>query len=247
MATRNIRGRRIVDDSSSDETSSEDELPDLRHIDAYKLKAVKLAPTKRTGTSDAQFQRNKASTKSTVRRRKLGVIADNPLLRPLGDNSFSTPTTAEHSKTSADKKTIAPQRIELRARKTLLASPEDDAFSEAGSVHEETILEDFSGSDFTASQSSEEEKDGTYHVDDDDAPMFNDFVQAPPLQPKGRTSSSGKKCISSPSAQLLAEATEAEERRETQRSASHKGARMVGKRFLSSANDLARPLSKLHL
>lgn len=243
MATRNIRGRRIVDDSSSNDSDSEDELPDLRHISAYKLKAVKLAPTKSIGTPVTDGQPEKSTAKNTVRRRKLGSIANNPLLRPLGDSSFSTPPTTKNDKTIAKKKMTTPQPVELRTRKTRPTCLEVDGFSEAGSIHEETILEDFSGSDFAASQSSEEEG----HDDDDDASIFEDFVQWSPTKSKGRKSSEERKCSSSPSAQLLAEAREAEQRNGIQILEQSKGGNVFGKRSSSSANDLARPLSKLQM
>lgn len=247
MATRSIRGRRIVEDSCSDESNSEDELPDLRHISTYKLKAVNLAPTKSIGTPVIHSQPAKSPVKSTVRRRKLGSIADNPLLRPLGDASFLTPATTTNGKTTAKEKATTPQRIELRTRKTQPTSLEVDDFSEAGSIHEETILEDFSGSDFEASQSSSEEEGDDDDDDDGDAFIFKDFVQPSPSKQKGRQLSRDRKSSPSPSAQLLAEATEAEQRNDTQRLEGSKGVKTFDKRQLSTVNDLARPLSKIQM
>lgn len=238
MASRSMRGRRIIDDSSSD-TDSNDEFPDLKDI-------AKIKPLKQT----------EQPTAKNVRRRKLGAIADNPLLRPFGVTALSTPVKKD--KASTKKKSTTPQRIELRTRKTksIVTSLEVDDLSEAGSVQEETIIEDFSGSDFDASQSSNEEHD-------DDA-TFGEARQRSPSKCKGLSDESktrkethrGAKRSPSPSAQLLAEAMEAEERQENRGSESSSSRGSTENKNLKKKTDGARcspgddfdfaePLSKL--
>lgn len=237
MATRNIRGRRIIDDSSSSgsDSNSEDELPDLRNISISKSQAAKSAPVGNISTTAHIQQEKLLPNKSTVRRRKLGSIADNPLLRPFSDNSSSTPL--KQAETARKKKTTTPQRIELRTRitKPAPASLSDDEFSEAGSIHEETILEDFSGSDFAASQSSDEE-------DGDDS--IQAFVQYSPTNAKTRKTSGESKRSSSPSDQLLAEAIEAKERDDTRAPSTGRDKDLKKQ---STVDGRANPLSKLQL
>lgn len=247
------RGRRIVVDSS------DDEFPELKDIVSFKAKASNKSASSPTTKTEPLCPPNK----SAVRRRKLGVIADNPLLRPLSDRGSSTSTPKE---TAPKKKSpTTPQRVELRTRKTkpIVNSIEVDDHSEAGSIQEETIIEDFSedddgGSDFKGSGSSESEDDG----DDDHGSLFGEPSQRSPSKYK-RTKGSqeprpsrGRRRSSSPSAQLLAEALEAEERSETHKSGS--SCKTVAKNKASftpadgseqcpSSADLVDPLSKLRM
>lgn len=246
MATRSIRGRRIVYDSSSD-SDSDDEFPDLKDI--LKGKAFKLAPPKDVGMSINATE--KPVAKSAVRRSQLGAIPDNPLLQPLGSISSSTPIKNE---APAQKNSTTPQRLDLRTRKTqpVITSFQVDDVSEAGSVHEETIIENFSGSDFDASLSSDEEADSDSN--------FGEPAKRSPSKPKGPSEEGkGRKVFKegkrspSPSAQLLAEATEAEQCEDT------RGSKSIISRQISEnsarsrsteesdelpANRLAGPLSK---
>lgn len=237
------RGRRIVVDSS------DDEFPDLQDIVSFKAKASKNVGTPVTKPDQSGVNKN------TVRRRKLGSIPDNPLLRPLGDKSFSTPAP-----TKEKRKSTTPQRIELRTRKTrpVVTSVEVDDISEAESVQEETIIEDFSegdsGSDFEASESeAEEDGDST----------FGDFLKRCPSKSKrtdqaseGRKAPRERKRSPSPSAQLLAEALEAEGRDETRGSDSNKIEKDKRQKSLFKKTEgprvsppagLADPMSKLRM
>ncbi|CAN8104923.1 unnamed protein product [Discula destructiva] len=245
MASRSFRGRRIVDDSSSD---SDDEFPDLRNISTYNVKPVNSAPAKSLVASvDPPPQQS--VVKSTVRRRKLGAIADNPLLRPLGGSSSST--TPKKDETAAKKKTTTPQRIELRTRRTQPTSLDIADLSESGSIHEETILEYFSGSDFAASSSSEQ-------AEDDDSSFQDSFQLSRPStqshETKGRNTSRERQCSPSPGAQLLAEAKEAEKRNLTRQTGRSRREETRENGFLegktahrSFAKDLGNPLLDLHI
>lgn len=217
MASRSFRGRRIIDDSSSDSNgnggSSDDEFPDLKNL--QNPKSLKTATAKNVGKPIAQTEQTPAKS---VRRRKLGVINDNPLLRPFGNTSSATPF--KKNEAPVKKKSTTPQRIELRTRKTrpVITSLEIDDSSEAESIQEETIIEDFSGSDFDASQTSDE--DG-----DDDDSTFGDVPQRSPSKRKGLSNGveggsmhRERKRSPSPSAQLLAEAMEAETRDDIRKS-----------------------------
>lgn len=194
------RGRPIVVDSS------DDEFPDLQDIVAFKAKA-----SSKNASSTQVTKTDQPAPKNIVRRRKLGASADNPLLRPLGDSDRSSSTPAPSKGTQPKKQSTTPQRIELRTRKTKPAvnSVEvDEDLSEAGSIQEETIIEDFSeddiGSDFDGSESVlSESEDST----------FSDFLQRSPSKSKrAGDGSRNRKSSPTPSAQLLAEAIEAEER-----------------------------------
>lgn len=216
MASRSFRGRRIIDDSSSDSdgnSNSDDEFPDLK--DLSKTQTLKIATAKIVGKQ--MIPQTEQTPAKSVRRRKLGVIADNPLLRPFGNTSLSTPV--KKNEAPVKKNSTTPQRIELRTRKTrpVITSLEVDDSSEAESIQEETIIEDFSGSDFDASQTSDEE--------DDDESTFGEVPQRSPSKRKGLSNGAEggsrhreRKRSPSPSDQLLAEAMEAETRDDIQKS-----------------------------
>ncbi|KAJ4423249.1 hypothetical protein N0V82_002110 [Gnomoniopsis sp. IMI 355080] len=208
MASRSIRGRRIIIDSSSDnDSNSDDEFPDLKDI--AELEATKLATAR--NIARPIFSKTETPAPKSVRRRKLGVIADNPLLRPLGGTSSSTPI--KEGVAPVTKKSTTPQRVELRTRKTkpVITSFEVNGISEAESIQEETIIEDFSGSDFGASESADEESDNDS--------TFGEIPQRSPSKRKGLSNAGNGKKLNrerqrspSPSSQLLAEALDAVER-----------------------------------
>lgn len=249
-----VRGRRIIDDSS------DDEFPDLQDIGSFKVRS----PNKVSIGTPMTQKRQASSGDGTVRRRKLGVIADNPLLRPFGDRSSSM-STPNKDEVPRKKKSVTPQRVELRTRKTkpVTTSVEvkDPALSEADSVQEETILEDFSededaGSDFEASHS--EESDGY----DSTADLF--LSRSPSKSKRVETEVKGRKVSGareknrspSPSAQLLAEAIEAQERSNFRESSGGKNTKTRNKASFRragegsrepSVTDIAEPLSKLQM
>lgn len=250
MANRSIRGRRIIHDSSSDgDSNSDDDFPDLKDI--AKLKAPKFATAKNVGKPISKAEPPAAKS---VRRRKLGVIPDNPLLRPFGDTNSSTPDKKDEAPDK--KKSTTPQRVELRTRKTgpVFTSVEVGEDSEAESVTEETIVEDFSGSDFDASESSDEESD--------DDSTFGEVLQRSPSKNRGLSNDvkggrmhRERKRSPSPSSQLLAEARQAEERHESQRSdGSSRGStegkaskKKIERTRCPSTDDLADPLGRIQM
>lgn len=240
------RGRRIVWDDSSDE-----EFPDIHLFKAKASHNTIAAPPAQT---------DQHAAKGIVRRRKLGGVVDNPLLRPVDSTGSSQPLRKDDT-SHERKKSTTPQKIELRARKTrpLVTNFEVDDSSEAESIQEQTIVEGFSeddgdnGSDFEATRTSDSE---------DDSFDLGDIIQRSPSKPKmsqgdknRREASGERKRSPSPSSQLLAEALEAEERDNTQRPRGSRGGKCKNRPFLketkgsqlSSSTCLADPLSKFHL
>lgn len=238
---RQARNRRIIDDSS------DDEFPDIRQIGSFQTKGSKdvpLPPARPAGES---------ASKGMVRRRKLGPISDNAVLRPA--MARGTSGTIFDDDDAGREKPTKPRRIQLRARKTtpVAKSLEIGDLSEADSVQEETIIEDFScddESDFEASQGSESEED------DPAAGLF--FNKSPPIssiRPRGGPKAMGvngaRKRSPSPSSQLLEEANEAFERSDTQESRSSRGAKSKGRAASKNAEgsrsitptDLAGPFT----
>lgn len=238
------RGRCIVIDSS------DDEFPDLQDITSFKAKASLKSATSPATKTDQPWP-----PKTAVRRRKLGAIADNPLLRPLSDDTGSA--TPKPKKSAPQKNSTTPQRVELRTRKTnpIVTSVEVDDQSETVSIHEETIIEDFSEDDDGESDFKGSESSGSENDDDDDSPSGEALRRSPSKSKKIEKGSqdsrlpSERKRSPSPNTQLLAEALEAEERNDTRRSRSiSKGAtEEVSSEKCPSSADLVDPLSKLQM
>lgn len=242
------RGRRIVVDSS------DDEFPDLADILSFKAKAFNKS------AGSVPTKTDQPGLKNAARRRRLGVIADNPLLRPLSDRRSSTLAPKEAA--PKKKNCTTPQRVELRTRKAnpIATSAKVDDHSEAGSIQEETIIEDFSeddddGSDFEENESSakeEEEDDSTFG---EALQRSSSWFKRIGMMSQESRSSSERKRSPSPSAQLLAEALEAEERNDTRRSGSSRKGTAKSKAFTKgegseqwpSSTDIIDPLSKLRM
>lgn len=240
------RGRRIVVDSS------DDEFPELQDITSFGIKAY----NKSAGASITAPNADKQESKGAIRRRKLGVIADNSLLRPLSDRGTSTP--APKGLATETKKSTTPQRVELRTRKTkpIITSVEIDDNSEPDSVQEETIIEDFSeddesGSNFEGSESCVS--------DDDDSILEQEAHRSLGTARKKSIAqeytAAQKKRSPSPSAQLIAEALAAEERFMRQAGGNRKGKagrkasteKTEASSSRSSSEDLVDPLTRLRM
>lgn len=214
---RQARGRRIIDDSS------DDEFPDIRQIGSFQTKGSKEVPPPPARPAE------EPASKGMVRRRKLGPISDNAVLRPAMARETSGTIFDDDDDDAGREKPTKPRRIQLRARKTtpVAKSLEIGNLSEADLDQEETIIEDFScddESDFEASQDSESEED------DPVAGLFLD--KSPPRSsirprggPKAMKVDGARKRSPSPSSQLLEEANEAFERSDTQESRSSRGAK----------------------
>ncbi|KAK7700670.1 hypothetical protein SLS64_010814 [Diaporthe eres] len=235
------RGRRIVVDSDDD-----DDFPELQDLGRNRNQESRNL----SGLSASQT--DDATGKGTVRRRKLGALSDKTLLRPKMDRSSSRTIFDDDGDDFA-----RPRRTELRTTKPrpVVKSVEIDRCSDAESMHEETIIEDFfddDGSDFEASR-----------ISGSDESDFSDdgFLQRSPskskrlgTETKGRDRSGQSKRSPSPSAQLLSEAIEAQQRNDLRQSGSE-GDRVNSKTSSKKASksrditpsDLARPLSKLNI
>lgn len=199
------RGRRIIQDSS------DEDFPDVQDMGSWNPKSSKQSSSNSnaavTPAATAKLEQS-AKNATTVRRRKLGAITDNALLRPFGDSLSSThsQTPIKEQEVGPRKKTTTPQRIELRTRKTkhALTSPElGSDHSEAESIQEETILEDFSEED----DGSEFDENECSDIESDDSAL-NEILQRSRSNPR-KINFGGRKRSTSPSAQLLAEALEA--------------------------------------
>lgn len=235
------RGRRIVVDSDDD-----DDFPELQNLGRNRNQESRdLGGLSASHTEDA-------TGKGTVRRRKLGALSDKTLLQPKMDRGSSRTIFDDDGDDFA-----RPRRTELRNTKPrpVVKSVEMDRCSDTDSMHEETIIEDFcddDGSDFEASRIS-----GSDESDFSDG----EFLQRSPsrskrpgTEAKGRDRPAQSKRSPSPSAQLLSEAIEAQERNDLRQSGSD-GGRANGKTTSKKTNksrditpsDLARPLSKLNM
>lgn len=226
------RARRIVVDSS------DDDFPELRDLGRNK------AEERRSNGSSAS-QTESLPSKSTVRRRKLGAINDNTLLRPKMDRGSSRTIFDDDGE-----EFVRPRRTELRNTKSrpVVKSVELDNYSDTDSMHEETIIEDFhddDGSEFEASRvSGSDESDFT----------ADEFLPRSPSKSKrlGTEESERRRHgqaerSPSPSAQLLSEAIEAQERDGDKAKGRTTSKKANSKSRDTTPSDLTRPLSKLNL
>lgn len=233
------RGRRIVVDSD------DDDFPELQDFGRSRNEESRSFSLSATQTEDT-------ASKGTVRRRKLGALSDKTMLRPKMDRGPSGTIFDDDGEDSA-----RPRRTELRITKPrpVVKSVEIDRSSDIDSMHEETIIEDFrddDGSDFEASRIS-----GSDESDFSD----EEFLQRSPSKPKrpgtetkGSNRSGQAKRSPSPSAQLLSEAIEAQERNdlrqfnsEGDRAKSKTTSKEASKSRDITPSDLTRPLSKLNM
>lgn len=234
------RGRRIVVDSDDD-----DDFPELQDLGRNRNKES-------ASFSISARQREDAASKGTVRRRKLGALSDNTLLRPKMDRG---PSRTIFDDDGGD--FVRPRRTELRTTKPrpVVESVEIDRCSDADSMHEETIIEDFcddDGSEFDASRiSGSDESDVS---DNESIRRSPSKSKRPGSETKGGTKSEQAERSPSPGAQLLSEAIEARERND-QRQSGTGSDRAKGKTTTKKASksrdvtpsDLTRPLSKLNM
>lgn len=168
-----------ADEASEDELPSVNEL--LRQKTALPTKDVK-DKTQSQKTDDSQV----SPREITVRRRRLGQVADNPLLRPLGKNlepSSQRGSSTFNLRSSAKREEVGGPRVELRARKqrTVTATVRDVEVDEEESegetiVEEVTIVDD---SVYFSLSSSDEDS-------------FDDLSEPdPPAKPKPTRSGGG--------------------------------------------------------
>lgn len=225
--------------------SSDDDFPELQELGRNGKKESKNVKPTTTQTEDLP-------SKGTVRIRKLGPLSDKILLRSKMDRGSSRTIFDDDGEDFA-----RPRRTELRTSKSrpVVKSVEVDRSSDTDSMHEETIIEDFcddDGSDFEASRiSGSDENDST----------TEEFLQRSPSKSKRlgtdvkvRKWPGQAKRSPSPSAQLLSEAIEAQERNDLGGSNSQ-GGKAKSKTMPTKASksreitptNLARPLSKLNM
>lgn len=233
-----MRGRRIIADSS------DEEFPDIRQIGSShtngnkdarsstrqpeesvtksvvrrrKLGPIsdhaKFSPSTEISFARTLFDDDDASLgKSSRRPRRLESI-----LRPSTERS-SPRTLFDDDYAGLEKSSRRPRRLELKTRRpSPVKSLEIETLSEADSVQEETTIEDFSaddGSDFEARSPRSESDSST-------GDLF--LGRSPPRSVKrleggfeAKKASGAKARSPSPSAQLLAEASRAQERDDTQ-------------------------------
>ncbi|KAI7779130.1 hypothetical protein LA080_001292 [Diaporthe eres] len=235
------RGRRIVVDSDND-----DDFPELQDLGRNRNhESRNLSVLSASQTEDS-------TSKGTVRRRKLGALSDKTLLRPKMDRGSSRTIFDDDGDDFA-----RPRRTELRTIKPrpVVKSVEIDRCSDTDSIHEETIIEDFcddDGSDFEASRiSGSDESDFS---DEEFLQRWPSKSKRPGTETKERNRPVQSKRSPSPSAQLLSEAIEAQERDDLRQCGSE-GDRVNSKTTSKKASksrditpsDLARPLSKLNI
>lgn len=231
------RGRRIVVDSD------DDDFPELQDLGRNRYKES-------TSFGLSARQTEDAATKGTVRRRKLGALSDNTLLRPKMDRGPSRTIFDDDGGDFA-----RPRRTELRTTKPrpVVESVEIDRCSDTDSIHEETIVEDFcddDGSEFDASRiSGSDESDFS---DNESIRRSPSKSKRPGSETKGRNKSEQAERSPSPGAQLLSEAIEARKRNDERQSGT--GDRAEGKTTSKASksrditpSDLTRPLSKLNM
>ncbi|KAJ0114380.1 hypothetical protein J7T55_010769 [Diaporthe amygdali] len=226
------RARRIVVDSS------DDDFPELRDLGRNK------AEERRSNGSSAS-QTESLPSKSTVRRRKLGAMNDNTLLRPKMDRGSSRTIFDDDGE-----EFVRPRRTELRNTKSrpVVKSVELDNYSDTDSMHEETIIEDFhddDGSEFEASRvSGSDESDFTA---DEFLPRSPSKSKRLGTEESERRGHGQAERSPSPSAQLLSEAIEAQERDGDKAKGRTTSRKANSKSRDTTPSDLTRPLSKLNL
>ncbi|ROV90755.1 hypothetical protein VMCG_09417 [Cytospora schulzeri] len=222
---RQARTRRIVDDSS------DDEFPDIRQIGSFQTKSSssssRVARPPPPPPPPAR-QAEESPSKGTVRRRRLGPISDNAVHRPSMARETSG-TIFDDDDDFGRRKLTKPRRTDFQPRRMMpiAKSLVIEDLSEADSVHEETIIEDFScdddESDFIVpDQSSNSERE------DPTAGLYTERSPSRSLKRLGgesraRKVSGANTRSPSPSSQLLAEASRARERGYMQESGSSRG------------------------
>lgn len=233
------RGRRIVVDSD------DDDFPELQDFGRSRNDESRNFGLSATQSEDS-------TGKGTVRRRKLGALSDETLLRPKMVRGPSRTIFDDDGEDS-----IRPRRTELRNTKPrpVVKSVEIDRCSDTDSMHEETIIEDFcddDGSDFEASRISGSEESN--FSDEEFLQRSPSKSKRPGTERKGSNRSRQAKRSPSPSTQLLAEAIEAQERNdlrqlgsEGDRAKTKTTAKKASKSRDITPSDLARPLSKLNM
>ena len=235
------RARRIVVDSDDD-----DFFPELQDL------GRKRNEESRGLTLSASQIEDATSSKGTVRRRKLGALSDKTLLRPKMDRGSSRTIFDDDAEDSA-----RPRRAELRITKPrpVVKSVEIDDYSDADSMHEETFIEDFcddDGSDFEASRvSGSDECDSS---DEEPLQRSPSRSKRPGREANGKNRPEQARRSPSPSAQLLSEAIEAQERNDLRQSGSEVDraknkttSKKTSKSRDITPSDLTRPLSKLNM
>lgn len=237
-----IRGRRIIDDSS------DDEFPDIRQIGSFQTKDSRDARPPPT------LQIDEPTSRSIVRRRKLGSVFDNAVVRP--SMARGTSGTIFDDDDTGQNKLTRPRRLDLQARKTEPADKkiEIELSSDAESVQEETIIEDFS---FDNEFDSEDSQSSESEDEDPTSGLFVERSPRPLKRPGGgfdeREYPSAKRQSPTPSLQLLAEAHEARERSGTRDPGSIGGSKSKSRPAFGNPNglrstaptDLSGPFTKL--
>lgn len=203
-----VRLAKSVRDWSDDE--EEDEFPDNFSTAPKKERSKQVATAVRLEVNETPKVGKSAKPVAAVRRRKLGHLSDNLLLRAW------TPESAEDEKSRyREKETSEPRRtgVELRARRakqsiTTPRSPEDNE-EEYISAQEEATVEDTSlfdatfhscasgGSESNESESEEEEDDDRDYDDDgsdddDDGFPADSYSRRSPAKPSIQTKRGGK-------------------------------------------------------
>lgn len=234
-----VRARRIVVDSD------DEDFPELQDLGRNREEQ-----SRRLNFSTSQSE--DVPSKGTVRRRKLGALSDKTLLRPKMDR---VPSRTIFDDDGED--CVRPRRTELRITKPrpVVKSVEFDYSSGTDSMHEETFIEDFcddDGSEFEVSRAS-----GSDEADSlDEAPLQRSpsRSQRQGMEGRGGSKPGQSKRSPSPSAQLLAEAIEAQERNDQRPSGIEDGRskeKTTSKKTSNSReitpSDLTKPLSKLDM
>lgn len=238
-STAMARARRIVFDSD------DDDFPEVQDLGRNREEPSRTL-------SQPTPQPEDSSSRSTVRRRKLGALSDRTLLRPQMDRKPSR-TIFDDDEVSA-----RPRRTELRITKPtpVVKSVELDYPSDTDSMHEETFIEDFcddDGSDFEASTVSG--PDAADSSDEEPLQRSPSRSKRPGTEGRGMQKPGQPRRSPSPSAQLLEKAIEAQARNDQRHSGNETDRvkdRLTSKKTTSKSrditpSDLTRPLSKLDM